>query len=125
MATGGTIPQFVSDGIAPRVFLGPLAMFQNQQGMMVNRAQHPAMTQIPQSAASQLQGQAGTTQLQGQSIAAPVPNVASGPARGTRRQAGKIPRPLNAWILYRKHFHSASIRDHPELNNNQICKSSG
>jgi hypothetical protein len=127
MATGGTIPMFIQDGMAPRVFLGPLAVLQHAGYQL------PAMGQIPQYIAPQVQGQAGAPQLEGQPVALPAQahasatgvgvGVATGPARAARRQADKIPRPPNAWILYRKHFHTASVRDHPELNNNQICKS--
>lgn len=49
--------------------------------------------------------------------------VASG--RAVQNAGGnKIPRPPNAWIMYRKHFHTAFVNNHPELTNNQICKSS-
>jgi hypothetical protein len=97
--TRGAFPHFVPDGNAPRVFLGPLALFQQQQGF-----------QLPAQAHA--------------SAAGVGVGIATGPARAARRQADKIPRPPNAWILFRKHFHAASVRDHPELNNNQICKSS-
>jgi hypothetical protein len=125
MATGGTIPMFIPDRNAPRVFLGPLPVLQSAGYQL------PAMGQIPQYIAPQVQGQAGAPQLQGQPVALPAQahasaagvGVATGPARAARRQADKIPRPPNAWILYRKHFHTATVRDHPELNNNQICKS--
>jgi hypothetical protein len=126
MATGGTIPQFVSDGIAPRVFLGPLALLQ-QGGVQL-----PAMGQIPQYIAPQVQGQAGAPQLQGQPVALPAQahasaagvGVATGPARAARRQADKIPRPPNAWILYRKHHHSVVLEANVGISNNEICKSS-
>ncbi len=34
----------------------------------------------------------------------------------------KIPRPPNAFILYRKHHHPALKNKFPQLHNNQICK---
>jgi len=119
------------DGRAPRVFVGPLALFQ-QQGMMAAGVQLPTMGQIPQHVAPQLPGQAGAPQLQGQPVALPAQahgsaagvGVATGPARATRRQADKIPRPANAWILYRKHFHTSFVEANPGIDNNQICKSS-
>jgi hypothetical protein len=128
MATGGTIPTFIRDGGAPRVFLGPLSLLQ-QQPMMANPYH---LAQFPQHIAPQLQAQAGAPQLQGQPVALPAQahasaagvGVATGPARAARRQADKIPRPPNAWILYRKHHHAVSVNNNPGLNNNQICKSS-
>lgn len=35
----------------------------------------------------------------------------------------KIARPPNAFILYRQHHHPLVKASHPELHNNQICKS--
>ncbi|PMD54302.1 uncharacterized protein K444DRAFT_140718 [Hyaloscypha bicolor E] len=123
MATGGTVPTFIRDGSAPRVFLGPLPLFQQQQGFQL-----PAIGQFAQAVAPQLQGQAGAPQLQGQPVALPAQahasaagaGVATGPARAARRQADKIPRPPNAWILFRKHFHPSIVEAHPEFSNNEI-----
>jgi hypothetical protein len=106
------------DIAAPRMFLGPLALFQQQQGFQL-----PTMGQIQQNIAPQFQGQAGALPAQAHASAAGV-GVATGPARAARRQADKIPRPPNAWILYRKHHHAVSVNNNPGLNNNQICKSS-
>jgi hypothetical protein len=35
----------------------------------------------------------------------------------------KIPRPANAFILYRKDKHVPTVAKHPDLHNNEICKS--
>lgn len=34
----------------------------------------------------------------------------------------KVPRPPNAWILYRQHNHAAVKAAHPGIVNNDICK---
>lgn len=34
----------------------------------------------------------------------------------------KIPRPPNAFILYRQRYHPVVKAEHPEFHNNQICK---
>lgn len=34
----------------------------------------------------------------------------------------KLPRPPNAFILYRQHHHPLVKAEHPELHNTQICK---
>jgi hypothetical protein len=47
MATGGTVPTFIRDGNAPRMFLGPLALLQRQQGFQL-----PAVGQYPQRRSS-------------------------------------------------------------------------
>ena len=151
MATGGTIPMFMPDG-NNRVFLGPLALFQRQHGFQVPAAgQYPQPIAPQQYLGAQLQGQhlAGGAQFQPlanpaqhhpiaagaspQAIAAgaQIPAnlaIAAGGNRRARRAAkkndDKPPRPRNAWILYRQHFHGHSAAAHPELSNNEICKSS-
>jgi hypothetical protein len=128
---------FVRDGSAPRVFLGPLALFQNQPAMhLLSPYQLPASPQYPQSRSHLL----GMAQIP-QPIAAPLglqaitpPAQAHGPAAGVAipqarsasQQAGgkKIPRPSNAWIMYRKHFHAAFAQANHGISNVQLCKSS-
>ena len=44
-------------------------------------------------------------------------------AQGTVIKAGKVPRPPNAFILYRQHHHPLVKRASPHLHNNEICKS--
>jgi hypothetical protein len=40
--------------------------------------------------------------------------------KGTSKKA-KIPRPPNAFILYRQHYHPMVKEEHPEFHNNDIC----
>jgi hypothetical protein len=35
----------------------------------------------------------------------------------------KVPRPPNAFIIYRKHHHASTAAAHPGVHNNQICES--
>lgn len=35
----------------------------------------------------------------------------------------KVPRPPNAFILYRQHHHPLVKAEYPDMHNNQICKS--
>ena len=58
-----------------------------------------------------------------------VKKVVSG-ERATKEQAGsdkeklaKIPRPPNAFILYRQQYHPVVKADNPDFHNNDICKS--
>jgi len=41
---------------------------------------------------------------------------------GTVVKKSKVPRPPNAWILYRQHNHAAVKSAHPGIMNNDICK---
>ena len=54
---------------------------------------------------------------------APAPVVASSSARAQSPQSDgeKIPRPANAWIMYRKHHHASFVTANPGVHNNQIC----
>lgn len=38
------------------------------------------------------------------------------------KKTPKVPRPPNAFILYRQHWHSYVKEANPELQNSQICK---
>ena len=38
------------------------------------------------------------------------------------KREAKIPRPPNAFILYRQHFHPSMKKQNPNLHNNEICK---
>ncbi|KAJ5710807.1 mating-type HMG-box protein MAT1-2 [Penicillium malachiteum] len=39
-----------------------------------------------------------------------------------RPRAGKIPRPMNSWILYRQHHHRAVAEANPDMPNTEISK---
>lgn len=34
----------------------------------------------------------------------------------------KVPRPPNAFILYRKHYHTILKQQNPDMHNNEICE---
>lgn len=56
-----------------------------------------------------------------------VPNVTppiekSSTKTGHRAKPEKIPRPPNAFILYRQHHHPLIKAAHPEYHNNDICE---
>lgn len=38
------------------------------------------------------------------------------------KKAAKVPRPPNAFILYRQYWHPFIKAAHPELHNTEICK---
>lgn len=56
-------------------------------------------------------------------------NVADDPSTGVdehmsadKEKLDKIPRPPNAFILYRQHYHPIIKAQNPQLHNNDICK---
>lgn len=51
-------------------------------------------------------------------------NPPSGETEGptTPVKSAKVPRPANAFILYRKDHHESVKLAHPGIHNNQICK---
>jgi hypothetical protein len=127
---GGGIPVFLPDVNGQRehqrIFLGPLHLFQ-QQGMLPQNPILPA----PYNMAMGAQAPQYNAPAQGAQVAAPAVQ-AGGAAAGVDAASGravqnagrnKIPRPPNAWIMYRKNFHTAFVQSNPELTNNQICKS--
>jgi hypothetical protein len=99
-------------------------MFQGQP-MMQSPYQLPAMAQIPQAIAAPLGVQAITPPAQAQAHG-PAAGVAMPQTRSASQQAGgkKIPRPSNAWIMYRKHHHASAVAANQGLSNNEICESS-
>lgn len=177
IATGGTLPTLVRDRNGPRVFLGPLAMFQQQPAMELQAPfQLAGMPQGPQPAvplALQAITPAAQPQVPGHAVArdaqpqlpapvvhgqdahgiapvahgqvargiAPVAQVAHGNAApagvarapsapmvaGARRNRNidRVRRPMNCWIMYRKHFHPIFVNANSGASNNQICKFSG
>lgn len=69
------------------------------------------------------------------SASAPIALPAVAEAKGQGNAAGKgagkaasdskgakVPRPPNAFILYRQHYHPILKDEHPEYHNNDICK---
>jgi hypothetical protein len=89
--------------------------------MMQSPYQLPAMAQIPQAMAAPLGVQAITPPAQAHG---PAAGVVMPQARSSSQQAGgkKIPRPSNAWIMYRKHHHASFVAANQGLTNNDICK---
>ena len=51
------------------------------------------------------------------------PAVSAGPALSPSKTAtSKVPRPPNAFIIYRKEWHSRIVKENPALHNNKICE---
>lgn len=50
-------------------------------------------------------------------------NLMEAPVEPTQLKEKKIPRPPNAYILYRKERHSMVKENNPGITNNQICES--
>jgi hypothetical protein len=112
------MPMLVRDGSLHRVFLGPVDAFNNQL-LMTPPGQALTMAQVPQNALPPLPAQPPVAQ---------VITITSGSATSSSRASSpqndgeKIPRPANAWIMYRKHHHASFVAANPGVHNNQICK---
>lgn len=93
---------YVRDGTGfDRYFLGAPRHFTDQDGVILR---------INNTEAVWAKRPAGTTQ----------PTTSSPETRPAK--ALKIPRPPNAYILYRKERHSMVKEAHPGITNNQICQ---
>jgi hypothetical protein len=89
----------VRDASVNRVLLGPISWFQSQGLLSV-------AGQLPVLLASEIES------------AEPEPKA----DKQTKEAKEKIPRPPNAFILYRKDHHERMVKKHPETHNNHICK---
>jgi hypothetical protein len=107
----------------PRVFLGPPAVFRNQ-ALVTPPAQVFTMGQIAQQVQQSLQAQVNALPApvtQATTIASGI-GAPSSRASSPQSDGEKIPRPANAWIMYRKHHHASFVAANPGVHNNQICK---
>ena len=41
---------------------------------------------------------------------------------GSPKDKEKVPRPPNAFIIYRQEWHPKVVEQHPDMHNNDICK---
>ncbi|KAF4635605.1 hypothetical protein G7Y89_g2484 [Cudoniella acicularis] len=98
---------FVRDGVLPRVFLGPAVWFNTQ-----NVVHYPNGLPVLQPYPSTDPGIYNS----------PTPEGVERSTGETREEGkkSKIPRPPNAFILYRKHHHASVVRQNPGKHNNQI-----
>lgn len=106
---------YVRDAAINRVFLGPRAILQAGPLLQV-AGQIPVLIRsappTPPSAASP----AST------SMSVSSPQAGDGNAASSATAPAKIPRPPNAFIIYRKSHHADTVAQNPGLHNNQICK---
>ena len=85
---------------------------------------------VATSVASGLADQITNASQSSASSAAETPSttttLASPPAAGAADYKGsakdKVPRPPNAFIIYRKEWHPKVVKENPNLHNNEICK---
>lgn len=96
----GAQAMFVRDGNIDRILIGSIAFFQTQQLLSI-AGQLPIL--LPVNVATRDQGLGST-------------NAKTDPAL-------KIPRPPNAFIIYRKEHHASTVAKYPGIDNNGICKS--
>jgi hypothetical protein len=99
---------FVRDAAVSRIFLGPVAYFQTQTLIEV-AGQLPIMNAVVASPSSAVQ-------------TPPSVEYLGGSGTSSIAAKSKIPRPPNAFIIYRKEHHAATLAKNPGVHNNTICK---
>lgn len=84
----------VRDSAVDRVLLGPVAHFKSQKLLLV-AGQYPVL----------------------------IPSITRDSAvKAAKAAQAKIPRPPNAFIIYRQEHHAGTVANNPTLRNNDICK---
>ena len=101
---------FVRDAAVSRVFLGPTSFFATQTLIQV-AGQVPVMNAVVHPAANAAQDDQ-----------APSVKYLGGAGIKDKSAKSKIPRPPNAFIIYRKKHHGAIVAQNPGVHNNKICK---
>lgn len=109
---------YVRDPAINRVFLGPRVILQGRPLMRVAGQIHVLMaSHIPAASPTNLSTAVTTPQTNTTTLLAQIAAAAHAPG------GKKIPRPPNAFIIYRKAHHAATVAENPGLHNNDICKS--
>ena len=102
---------FVRDAGMPRVFLGPIGMIFQQKLLCVEGQIPIKMPDGFDKTSFPVNGFSGFTAVAQAALA----------ARSLPANTAKIPRPPNAFIIYRKHWHSQIVALNPGVHNNKIC----
>jgi hypothetical protein len=116
----------VRDTLVARVFIGPVDYFSSQNVLYVTGQAPillPYLDKITSPPAESSQSQSKSPIIQHKTYAeenSPITSVDSAPVETKK---SKVPRPPNAFIIYRKHHHASTVAAHPGAHNNQICKS--
>lgn len=84
---------------------------------MVPPARHPQFT-VPNLNPS---GTSSFASINGNPTNDASINTAVNPTKKTQSEKDKVPRPPNAFILYRQHHHPVLKRANPMMHNNEIC----
>ena len=105
---------FARDASINRVLLGPKYIIQVQPLVKV-AGQIPILSQTVTAGLPTVQA-ASSPGTFSSSASTPQADVTSS------SQPEKIPRPPNAFILYRKFHHASILRKNPGIHNNRICK---
>ncbi len=107
---------YVRDAARPRIFLGPYCWWEQQNILHV-------AGQIPILLPADLVTTPGSTPSD---LASPVLCVQAVKATSDKDekidQKDKIPRPPNAFIIFRKYHHARIVRENPGVHNNVICE---
>ncbi len=102
--------KLVRDAAVNRVLVGPRQVIDSLPLLQV--AGHLPVL-IPQFAIPSAQASPATSTH--------MPSAGGGNVAATATKPAKIPRPPNAFIIYRKAYHAEIVAKNPGLHNNQIC----
>ena len=100
---------YVRDAARPRIFLAPNCFWEQQKILHV-------AGQIPILMQPNLAATPGSPILSVKSVKTTSDKVEK------IDQKDKIPRPPNAFIIFRKYHHSSVVGENPGVHNNVICK---
>jgi membrane-anchored protein YejM (alkaline phosphatase superfamily) len=111
---------FVRDSAIARIFLGPTVYFQ-QKNIFYIAGQLPVLFYDFNDPNYQF-GINGVNGLNNPTFTGPSPPLAANNNNSPAAAKEKIPRPPNAFILYRKFHHPSIVAQHPGIHNNAVCK---
>ena len=101
----------VRDAAVDRVFLGP-KFFMEAQNLLYVAGQIPIFMNCAAAAPSPTNTSASSSNSKAD----------GGKLSLKKSKPAKIPRPPNAFIIYRKTHHVKTVAQNPGLHNNKICK---
>jgi hypothetical protein len=111
---------FVRDSAIARIFLGPTVYFQ-QKNIFYIAGQLPVLFYDFNDPNYQF-GINGANGLNNPVFTGPNPPPAANTTSSPPAVKEKIPRPPNAFILYRKFHHPSVVAQNPGIHNNVVCK---
>jgi hypothetical protein len=111
---------YVRDSAIARIFLGPTVYF--QQKNIFNVAGQLPVLFYDLNDPNYLFAVNGINGITNAPTTGPNSLTATSNNSGPAAPREKIPRPPNAFILYRKYHHTSIVSKNPGIHNNAVCK---